>query len=362
MKKIVIALFVCGVAAVGFLSISNQQGNGPSPERTSSSEPNASSGIKKAVAGRSGAASPQPAVSDIDLLRTVLERNDFYDVEEIANKLSQALKEYPERLQEFLDLLRTETNPRFLNVIAGIIENGDALKNPLLAKTALDLAQEDSLPARRHTALALLGKLTEVSPETSKAVVRLSRQATDPEVRTSAIAAMANWMNAQPDRSIELNRELLGTINASTAPEVRANALQTIGLHLGELPQTFTTSIMDYMQTDSEPMNRALAARLLARAPESMRSATMDRLHGAFESEKDAGVRRAILNSVVISSTQDAGAFLSRHVNDNSISDDVNDYLAILSAGVTEPQEIEDRKLALEAKRTGGAVVGNDKH
>jgi hypothetical protein len=305
---------------------------------------------KPSVRSFSSHTSEKSLESDLAWMRTALANANHDGVEALVLKWSVELKEHPEKLAEVLASLKSESDPKVLTCLAQIIEGGEALGNKLLADTALALAQSDSLAARRHTALSLLGKLPQVSPELSQSVARLSQEGSDNEIRNSAIATMANWISTHPDLSPGLNQELLQTINSSDNVEVRGTALQTLAIHLGELPENFTTAITGYLTSDPSPLNRAMVARALGEANEQMKDFVLPQLEKAYQTETDLETKRAILNALVRVGRVESAQILQRLPTTPQLTRDIHDYLTLFENGVTDRNELLRQKALLDEK------------
>ncbi len=284
---------------------------------------------------------------DLDRLKTAWRQDDIDSVQALLAKLTQDLAEHPKHLGEILQRLKTETDPEFLAYLMKIIEGGNALGDRAVTETALEMAQnETGALAGRHAGLLLLEKVPEIAPEVAEKVNRISREANDILVRTSAMATMTSWITAHPKMAAGLAVELLKTVNASNNLEIRANGLLFVAMHIADLPEKFITTMPDYLR-DSSHYLRATAADALGKAPDTMKNFVLPHLEQAFVSETDLTAQRAILAALVRTGKADAGEILQNLPP----TADVKEYLAILERGMTDPNEIIQEKTKLDSEK-----------
>ena len=351
MKRVLFLALGCAVVGVIVLSNRTPQRSQKSQETTNETQ----SITKRPTSSQRTKTEPTTGDPDLARLKDAVRQGNYGDVEAVMVTLTYYLKERPELLNEILESLATETNPNYLTQLAKVIEDGGALTNKAVTEAALNIARNDSLSAQRHTALALLGKIPEVSTETSDSIRELALQAADPQVRTSAIATMANWMNDHPERSIDWNSDLLKISNSSDSPEIRATALQTIAVHLPGLPGSFTTAMLDHLEGD--PFSRAIAARALGNVPQSMTTTVLPKLQQAFRSETETEIKRTLLSSIVQTGRNNLNEILQPLATDPTLGRDVQDYLEILARGINDPAELQREKNLLEERRASGPAV-----
>lgn len=357
MKKFPLIAFILGLCVLlgSMLFYRQQNSTRPvAPKTNASPTTDDSSGgttrSKRPILRRSEEGTAASFRSDLDLLKTALEQKDHYNMEALLIKLSQDLKDHPEHLNDILQRLRTETDPTFLAYLTKVIEGGDALANKAVTETALDIAQNDSVSARRHAGLSLLEEVPEITPETAEQVNQISRQASDVLVRTSALATMTSWISDHPQMGPNLAQEMLKTVNASDNLEVRANGLLFVAAHIAELPENFTPTIAEYLH-DSSHYLRTTAAEALGKAPETMKSFVLPELEKALLTETDLMAQRALLAAIIRAGKSDAAGILQRLSSSPAISSEVQEYQRIIAGGTTDPDEIIKQKLDLEMAR-----------
>lgn len=289
------------------------------------------------------------ANADIAQLKAWLKEGNHGQLEGLLAKMVMDLKAHPELVHELLEGLKTETDPRLLPMLSRVILEGGAIADPAVAETALALAKSDSVEPRRHAGLFLLGEVPNVTPEMTDTVAAVSREARETLVRTSALATMADWMEDHADKKPALAEEMLKTIKGSDTLEVRANGLLFLVNNLTQLPENFTTEVMDFLD-DSSHYNRMTAARGLSKMSQQ-RAVIVPKIEAALRAEKVEEARRSMLGSLVAATGTGARPYLQQFANDPSLAQDVRDYVGILDAGVIDAREIAERKDQIDVAR-----------
>jgi hypothetical protein len=336
MKKVLLLIiFVVLAGAVYFLRSSRLPAD-------VGKAPNAQTDDKSRTFNRSTARSELPdtpsANDDIAQLKALLKAKNLEPIDAILAKMIQDLKDNPEKLNELLDAIKSELSPQLLPLLTRVIVESGSITNPLVAKVSLDVAKNDTVEARRHAALYLLGEVPEVSSEMRETVGAVSREARETLVRTSALATMADWMNDHPDMIPNLSGDIMQTVRSSDTLEVRANGLLFVSQHLNQLPESFTTEMIGFLNDPSQ-YNRATAARALATLPQK-RAQVLSLLEQALSVERDLDTKRIMLGAIVRTGNTGSSELLNKFANDPTLADDVRDYRNIMAGGVTDWKEI----------------------
>lgn len=131
--------------------------------------------------------------------------------------------------------------------------------------------------------------------------------------------------------------------------EFRAQAVRSLTLH--EADETALCGVADLLRDRSSDV-RLSAAGALAEAPPGHRALVVAQIDGALAREDEAGVRHALLLSLVQAGRADALPVLDRVVGRDAIlRQDARDYADILRRGETDIARIMDEKQGRDARR-----------
>lgn len=185
----------------------------------------------------------------------------------------------------------------------------------------------------------------------------IAREHASLEVRLEAIYKLSHWAN-DPDLWEAIAGELIETIDTLDDPAVRGHAIQTLALRGDAATDSVTAALIEYLEFDPSPKNRAIAALGLGSAPDDLRPVALHHLERAFETETDLEVRRNILTHLARAGGPDAMPVLLRlRAEHPLLQQDILDFVEILHDGISHPDEIYPRKFVLDAERD--TIVGS---
>lgn len=299
-----------------------------------------------------------PISQAIERLRPALHGGTHEEIEAASGGLAQLMQSEPQ-VREVWAIFEAESDPRMLAHLAQILAPHIAANAELFRKV-VDLAQLGSAE-RRIAALSMLSSISNPGPDLLDLVFRLSREDGAKDVQISAIQLIANW-SGNSQQWDELSRELVKTINASNEVEVRRFAIQVIALHPGATPPEVLGAMAEYMKQDPSAHNRAIAALGLGNAKGELRHSALSHLEQAFAGEENLNTRRNIITQIARAGEQNAIAILNRlPVHRHPLlAQDVRDYVEILQAGRTAPEDLYFTKFARDTER--GTIVGSYDH
>ena len=263
----------------------------------------------------------------------------------------------PEVGREMLEAMQLETDPTVLIVLANLLgENPDVMMSDEAIR-ALTALTDSELAPKRQAALAALSYANMVTPQLVERVTLLSREDGSNAVRVSAIASMSVWMGRKPSLVERLSQELLATAHSADDPVVRGNAIQLIANQGQKLDDNVLQEFGKYLDSETVPENRQLAAYGLGSATGTARPAALAQLQLAYGRELDIDTRRVILMQIVRAGAEGAAAILQTLPADQTLlQNDVRDYLDILALGIRNADEIWTRKSLRDADR--GTEIG----
>ena len=295
----------------------------------------------------------------IERLRKTLRGGTNEEIEAALQALAQLLQNDP-GVHEVWASFAAESDPDMLAQLARLLTPRVAA-NAELFKKVVALAQRGDLAEKRSAALSMLSSISDPRPELLDLVFRLSREDGAKDVRLSAIQLIENWASHSQNWD-DLSRELVKTINASNESEVRRYAIQVIALHPKATAPEVLGAMAGYLKKDPSAHNRAIAALGLGNVRGELRHTALDHLEQAFAGEENVNTRRNIITQIARAGQQDAIAILNRlpvH-QDTLLAQDVRDYVEILQAGGTAPDNIYFAKFARDTER--GTIVGSYDH
>lgn len=295
----------------------------------------------------------------IERLRNTLHGGTDEEIEAALEALAQLVQNDP-GVHEVWASFAAESDPNMLAHLARLLTPRVAADAELFQK-AVDLTQRGDLAEKRSAALSMLSSISDPRPELLDLVFRLSREDGAKDVRLSAIQLLGNWASHSQDWN-GLSRELVKTVNASDDSEVRRFAIQVIALHPETVPPEVLGAMAGYLKQDPSAHNRAIAALGLGSVKGELRPSALGHLEQAFAGEENLTTRRNIITQIARAGEQDAIAILNRlpaH-HDPLLAQDVRDYVEILQAGGTRPDDIYFAKFERDKERD--TIVGSYDH
>lgn len=302
-----------------------------------------------------------PLRSLVDRLRESLAALGEEDLLDVRRRLAKLLEAEPARLSELLQAFESESDEDVLALLAETI-GGDAaaMANPAVVEAMIRMAEGAAVPARRGAALLVLLKLPQHDARAEAAVLRLARSESEPrDLRVSALAALAAWMQTHPGGDARLAETVLGVARAAGDGEVRGHAIQAVALLARPAAAETVESLAGFLR-DPSPENRALAALGLGNPSGEARGAAVRHLEAAIAGESAAEAQRGMLIHLVRAAGADAEGALGRVAAQHPRLDaDVRDYLEILR-GERDAARVWEEKQRRDFAR--GAVPGADAH
>jgi hypothetical protein len=234
----------------------------------------------------------------------------------------------------------------------------------LLDRVSLLLLQAPQSPEMQLVALSALGQASEISPEALQLVSQLCQENSGSNVRYSAIATMSEWMlhlaesMSDPARiasAISTHEFLCDQLIALSRPsgdeEIRAQVIQVLAMRNPQLPDKIRKSILDYLETDPSPQARVLVASAVGNQTEPARAFAFNQLKLAYDHAELDLKRNILFQMVCIGDRQTLDWMAQLPSGESTLSQDAQDYLALLQSGRTDPAEIQEIKASWDAER-----------
>lgn len=332
------------------------------PRQAPDVAPAAAGGVRESVAKLFAVEKePAPARTLVDRLRRNFSALNDEEILHARAALARLLEDRPETAAELASLFEQEADEDVLLVLAQVLGgNAAAMADPAVIGAMVRVAESGTIPAGRGGALLVLMNLPRPDDRVSEAVIRLARsEAEHRDLRASAIAAAAAWMQNHPAGSVPLAQALIDVARSAADGDVRGHALQAVALV--ELPADASRiEAMAPFLRDPEAKNRSLAALALGGAAPEAREGAVRHLEGAIGSERSEEAQRGILIHLVRAAGPGAEAALAR-LRDQAprLAADVRDYLEILALE-RDPAKVWELKLQRDLSR--GVVPGADTH
>jgi hypothetical protein len=272
----------------------------------------------------------------------------------IANYIDNDLQ----RAMEVLGWFRSETDPTALNLLmASISANPDVAADPEILAAFLEIARSDVLSSRRVAAVTFLGQGASQPPELDRELIELVHADADAEIRSAAIAALRQRGEIDAMAAQRLNPELIETAGVQSDPAVRQQALQAVRVR--ELSEHQLHGMLGFLK-DETPAVRITAAEQLGDARPQHRIAALNALSETVRFDARSDVRRACLLSMVKVARKESLTTLRQLRDvDPELTQEIDDYVAILANGDVDLESILDEKRKLEAIRPASPRAGS---
>ncbi len=181
------------------------------------------------------------------------------------------------------------------------------------------------------------------------------------QVKTSALAAIADWMENHPKKNEVLINHIAEAFKTATEPDVRAFSYQMLALHSDLLSPALQTQIAERLKTEPDSFNGNLLAEALFTAPDNIRSEAISHAEAVFSAETDMDKKCNLLAQIVCLSRGDTKPLLEQVAasGDSDVAKIAKNYLALLSLGGPLQPEIifgqisnrsAEKQAALEAQ------------
>ncbi len=303
-----------------------------------------------------------------DPLRTLAERlrasfGELNDAEILhaRDRLARLLEERPGAALELALLFEQETDEDVLLLLAQVLgADADAMAEPAVVDLMARIAESGKVPAGRGGALLVLMNLPRLDDRVTRTVLGLAGSAAEhPDLRASAIATAAAWMQAHPEGVTPISAALLDVARSATDADLRGHAIQAVSLVDRKLDPGQVESLAAFLG-DADARTRSLAALGLGSVSAEARPAALRHLEGAIAVETSAEGQRGLLVHLVRAGGPEAEAALAR-VGERSprLAEDVRDYLDLLKTE-RDPDRLWELKQRRDLAR--GVVPGADTH
>jgi hypothetical protein len=265
--------------------------------------------------------------------------------------ISDYIDHDPQRAMAVLGWFRTETDPAALDVLmAAVSADPDVASNPEVLAAFLQVARDDALSSRRLAAIAFLGQGPSQPPEVDRQLVELVHADADPQIRSAAISALRERVEIDPKAAQRLNPELIELASVQSDPAFRQQALQAV--HVRELSEHHIQGMLGFLQDENSAV-RITAAEQLGDVRPQHRSEALEALSQTVRFDARSEVRRACLLSMVkVGRSQSLATLRELRDVDPELTQEIDDYVAILASGDLDLERVFDEKKKLEELRS----------
>ncbi|MBI3270546.1 MAG: HEAT repeat domain-containing protein [Planctomycetes bacterium] len=279
-------------------------------------------------------------------LRKALASGDSARAGYLRSILWQYVQADPEAgSREVLALLKTETSPELLEMMAEVLMENDGSRTlPEVKAAFLQMAMGGEDPIRRRLGLDYLARTDIRAADVQDLLARRAQADPDRDLRAMAYQILTSPTSGLDDDAREKTRaKILGMLKTEKEPMVRVEALLAMDLaHAGE---PLARTVLDYLRTDPEDGVRAAAAESLANVHSIPRGQMLEELERTYGSERSEVVQRSVLSSMLRVGGAEAAPALERlSRTPGPLSKEVDAYLNLLRSGITDFDELEARK------------------
>jgi hypothetical protein len=280
----------------------------------------------------------RPALLDGDVIndaRAAIEKGDMEAVARAYDFFLEYIKAHPENVDEYVAAFSNEQNEHILRALARAMVDAEAglLENTTIMSAAIDLAKDPSFEQRQHIMLHLMAQFPQMNEEAYQALVALSANDPNSQVKTSAVAALADWMEKFPEKMGPL-LEQIGDIFKNTQDEsVRLFTYQVLALHKEALTRDLQVTLAERYKIEKDSFTCNLIASSLSVAPEDIRREAITFAQVQLNAAKDLELQRNLLAQFVVMARQDSIPTLSKYSKgDSRLAQDARGYLVIVSS------------------------------
>ncbi len=280
----------------------------------------------------------RPDLLDADVVkaaRASIEKGEMDAVEGVYEFFFQYIKAHPENVDEFVAAFWNEKNEHVLRALARAMVDVEAglLSNAKVIEAAIQLAKDTSFEQRQHIMLHLMAQFPEMNEEARQAILELSRNDPNPQVKTSAVAALADWMDSFPEKTGLLLQQVGNVFKTTQDDDVRLFTYQILALHKESLTHDLQLALSERLKAEKDIFNCNLIASALSVAPDEIRLSAVNYVQSIFGKEEDLEKKRTLLAQIVALARQDSIPLLTKYKNEDSIlAQDAKEYLALVSS------------------------------
>ncbi len=356
MKKILFIILI-GSFAVGVFRWFR------SPEKKIASTANTSSVEKTSPPVAHERVVPRPALSNqstfiesdvMAALRMALANGDQTGLEQAYHKLMEHFRMHPEQVDEYLAVLRSEKNEHVLRQFALALAESESglLENDKIIQAAIELAKDPSFEQRQHIMLNLMSKVPEMRDDVFQAVIALSQNDPNSQVKTSAVTVLADWMDRLPEKKEMLMGEISRIFRTAQDEDVRGFTYQILALHRDELSSDLQLAISERLKTETDSFNANLLASALSVAPDNIRKAALVPIETAFGVETNLEKQRNLLVQIVCLAKGESIPLLQKNsVGDSLLAQDAREYLSLMASNAAvDPDQFLQGKAIRDTK------------
>jgi hypothetical protein len=362
MKKasLILLLVVTGTGLIIFLRPSQNPATGPEKFDAPSSRNSDISAFNRSVPDESRSFLNTPIMNAV---RSALATRDEQAFSLAYESLIEYIKAHPEQIDDYMEALRTEQNEQVLRSLARAIAASEVLWGDKLIETAIELAKDSSFLQRQHMMLHLMANSPEMRDDAFQAVLEIAQRDPDPQVKTSAVVAMAEWMHKFPDQTDGLLSHMESILKTAVDEDVRLFTYQLLALHKEKLPPEMQSTLVTHLKSAADSFSGTLISMALFSAPQHIRNDAAAHVETLYRKASDIEMQRNYLFQLVCLAQNDCVPLLQKtSVSGCLLGEDAQQYLAMLSTGSVNPEDILMQKAVRDAQRNPSTegCVGHD--
>ena len=359
MKKLLVIVLLMGALATGlYLFLSKPLEPTPPPSVAKQSQPGTPVSAPAAPAASTSAPQAKAgALFESDAykaLRAAVQAGNQGAAVDAFDNLVAFVKAHPEMVDDYVAALRTEKSEMVLRYLAlALAESKEVLRDDKIARVAIELAKDNSFQQRQHIALHLMGSFPEMRDDVRQAVIEISGQDRDSQVKASAVAVLADWMETfHGETGAGLITELEQIFKTAVDADVRGFTYQLAAAHKEQLPRSFQLALVERLKTETDWTGRNIIIAALTAAPGDIRGPVLAQVQSSFDHETDLENKRNLLAQLVTLIKEDSVDLLQKAVAENSpLAEDAKAYLAIITDGTVSADTVFGQKSAIDAAR-----------
>ena len=293
---------------------------------------------------------PRAGFLDSDIMvavRKAVESGDRVALDGAYQSLVEYLRAHPENIDDYIaeDVLRS---------LSRAIAESDALWGEKLSAAASELAKDSSFQQRQHMMLHLIGQFPEIGKDVHDAVIDVANQDPDSQVKTSAVVALADWIEKFPEQTVALLDEVAKVFNTAKDEDVLAFTYQVLALHKEKLSREMHAALADRLQKENNQYLRVPMVTALSAAPADIRDQTASYLNSLFNTHTDLEMKRDDLAQIVALTKEASEPLLRTLVNrGDRLAQDAMDYLSLISVGPLDAETIFNQKATRDVAQNG---------
>lgn len=318
--------------------------------RTSSQAPDGAADSGSAVETAARPTLPGNPAELLEALRTALTTDDRPGQAYLRALLEQSLQDGRVPLLEAIRWATQESDPVLVQTLTECIYSGLGTSTPDVVAALVAGVEQGAADCNRIAAIRLLTCCSEWPEDAMPRLLTVAKRGASAELRQEVLGALGRFaQDEDPSRRRAVTDATLQMLREDPDPQVRTSALYSINYTTASAEES--RALLQSLAGDQEESVRANVAGVIPYVEGLPVEQRLRALEDQYVRDSSRMVREALLIALVATGRDRAIAALERiRGADESLRADVEDTLTILRSGVTDPNEVQNRRATLHAE------------